>query len=91
MRRAIASVWSAVRKVSVLVIAAKPIVGLTDSASMRHMADSVRERALALSSRRIWSGLVVLVILLLFLAWLDGGEQPLREIVEPVAVPEGLQ
>jgi len=41
--------------------------------------------------RRGWTVLAVIVVLLLALAWYDGGERPLREITEPVAVPEGLQ
>lgn len=40
-------------------------------------------------SRRIVIGLAVVVIMVLALAWIDGGEEPLREIVEPVAMPEG--
>jgi len=36
-------------------------------------------------------GLVLIVILLLALAWYDGGEEPVREIVEPVALPGGAE
>jgi len=43
-----------------------------------------------MSSRRIGIGLAVVVILLLAIAWLDGGEEPLREISQPVAVPQGV-
>jgi hypothetical protein len=32
-----------------------------------------------------WIGVVVLALLVY--AWIDGGEEPLRPIVEPVAVP----
>ena len=42
-----------------------------------------------MSSRRIGIGLAIVVILLLAIAWIDGGEEPLREISQPVAVPEG--
>ncbi|HET9628733.1 MAG TPA: hypothetical protein VFP14_04535 [Novosphingobium sp.] len=33
----------------------------------------------------------VLVLVLLGWAWLDGGREPLREITEPVAVPEAAK
>jgi hypothetical protein len=33
-----------------------------------------------------WIGAVLLALLVY--AWIDGGEEPLRPIVEPVAVPE---
>lgn len=33
----------------------------------------------------------VLVLALLGWAWLDGGREPLREITEPVAVPEAAK
>ena len=36
-----------------------------------------------------WIGL--LLVALLVYAWIDGGEEPLRPIVEPVAVPENAQ
>ncbi len=68
--------------VSVLVIAAQPIVGLTRSATVTDEAQS-----LAMSLRRIGIGLALIVILLLAIAWIDGGEEPLREIVTPVALP----
>jgi hypothetical protein len=35
--------------------------------------------------------IVALVLALLVYAWIDGGEEPLRPIVEPVSVPEGVQ
>lgn len=34
--------------------------------------------------------LIVLTLLLLLLAWYQGGEQPIRLIEEDVAVPEGV-
>jgi hypothetical protein len=34
-------------------------------------------------------GLAVLVVLVLAIAWIDGGEESLHEISQPVAVPEG--
>jgi hypothetical protein len=42
---------------------------------------------LAIQSRRNRIILAVVAVLLLALAWYDGGERSLREIVEPVAVP----
>lgn len=46
--------------------------------------------SVTLQMRRNWllTGLVVFVILVLACAWLDGGREPLREIAEPVHVPE---
>lgn len=32
-----------------------------------------------------------LILALLVYAWIDGGREPLREIVQPVAVPESAQ
>jgi hypothetical protein len=34
---------------------------------------------------------LALVILLLALAWIDGGREPLREIVSPVPMPGGAR
>jgi hypothetical protein len=34
--------------------------------------------------------LIVLMLLVLFLAWYQGGEQPIRLIEEDVPVPEGV-
>lgn len=45
---------------------------------------------MAIASRRIRITLIVLAVLLVALAWYDGGERTLREIAEPVAVPEGV-
>jgi len=42
-------------------------------------------------SRRIWQGLALAAILFLAFAWFDGGEEPMREIVEPVALPGAAQ
>jgi hypothetical protein len=38
----------------------------------------------------LW-GLGAAVLLLIAYAWIDGGEQPLREIAQPVAVPGAAQ
>ena len=35
--------------------------------------------------------IVAVVVVLLIYAWIDGGEEPLRPIVEPVPVPETAQ
>lgn len=37
------------------------------------------------------AGLAVLLLLALTLAWIDGGREPMRDIAQPVAVPEMLQ
>ena len=44
-----------------------------------------------MSSRRIREGLVLIGVLLLAYAWFDGGEEPLREITEPVVVPGDMR
>lgn len=45
-----------------------------------------------MADRRIWVFLAVAAVsLLLVYAWADGGEEPLRDIVTPVAVPGGAQ
>jgi len=43
-----------------------------------------------MSSKRILEGLAVIAVLLLAYAWYDGGEEPLRNISEPVAVPANV-
>lgn len=40
--------------------------------------------------RRILAIPAVIVVILI-VAWIDGGEQPVRPIVEPVEVPEGAR
>ncbi len=40
--------------------------------------------------RRNTALLIVLTLLVLMLAWYQGGEQPVRPIEEAVAVPEGV-
>jgi hypothetical protein len=45
---------------------------------------------LAMTGKRIGWIIAVLVALLVY-AWIDGGEEPLRPIVEPIAVPENAQ
>ncbi|WP_338446052.1 hypothetical protein V5F89_12975 [Pelagerythrobacter marensis] len=44
-----------------------------------------------MTGRRAVGALVVLVAALLLYAWIDGGEEPLRPIAEPVPVPEGIR
>jgi hypothetical protein len=43
--------------------------------------------------RRNWlvAGFGAIVLALLSYAWIDGGREPLREIVVPVAVPESAR
>lgn len=45
---------------------------------------------MAIVGRKGWllAGLAVIVLLVLAYAWLEGGKQPLREISEPVPLPE---
>ena len=37
---------------------------------------------------RIGVGAIFLLAILIVYAWIDGGREPVREIVQPVAVPE---
>jgi len=46
---------------------------------------------MALEKRRIGWIAGAIVVALLAYAWIDGGEEPLRPIVEPVAVPEPVR
>ena len=43
-----------------------------------------------MTGKRIGWILAALIALLVY-AWIDGGEEPLRPIVEPIAVPENEQ
>ena len=44
-----------------------------------------------MTGRRIGWVAAVLVALVLVYAWIDGGEEPLRPIVQPIEVPEAGQ
>jgi hypothetical protein len=44
-----------------------------------------------MSRRQIAWIAAALVAALLLYAWIDGGEEPLRPIVQPVAMPEGVR
>jgi hypothetical protein len=41
--------------------------------------------------RKVWllAGLGAVILAILIYAWIDGGREPLREIVVPVPLPEG--
>lgn len=56
------------------------------------METGLKETAvLAMADRRIWWLLAVLLaVAVLVYAWIDGGEEPMRDIVVPVAVPGGV-
>ena len=44
-----------------------------------------------MSGRRIgWIAAALLGVLLVY-AWIDGGERPLRPVVQPVPLPEGVR
>ena len=46
---------------------------------------------MTMSARRIgWIAAALFGALLLY-AWIDGGEEPLRAIVQPVAVPDNVR
>jgi hypothetical protein len=42
---------------------------------------------MAMTSRRIVWWVAALIMLLLIFAWIDGGEEPVREIIQPVELP----
>ena len=44
-----------------------------------------------MSARRVGIIAAALLASLLLYAWIDGGEEPLRPIVQPVAAPERVQ
>jgi hypothetical protein len=46
-----------------------------------------RSAGLAMTGRRAVGAIVVLVAALVLYAWIDGGEEPLRPIAQPVALP----
>ncbi len=43
---------------------------------------------MAMAGRRIVWWIVALIMLLLIFAWIDGGEEPVHEIVQPVELPD---
>lgn len=45
---------------------------------------------LTISARRIGIYLAIALALVILAAWIDGGEEPLRQVSQPVAVPEGV-
>jgi hypothetical protein len=51
----------------------------------------LRTRPQAMGRRRILIIVVLLVGALLAYAWIDGGREPLRQISEPVPLPEDFQ
>ncbi|WP_171032992.1 hypothetical protein [Qipengyuania marisflavi] len=48
-------------------------------------------KKLAIKGTRIGCILVIVLLAALVAAWVDGGEEPLRPIEEPVAMPESAQ
>ncbi|MCB2083318.1 MAG: hypothetical protein H6920_11525 [Sphingomonadaceae bacterium] len=44
---------------------------------------------MTISARRIGIYLAIAAALVVLAAWIDGGEEPLRDISQSVAVPEG--
>jgi len=44
-----------------------------------------------MSGRQVRWTVAALVGAVLLYAWIDGGEEPLRPIVQPVALPEGVR
>jgi polyferredoxin len=48
-------------------------------------------RAVAMSRKNIWLGLLALLALFLVIAWYDGGREPQRLIEQPVELPDGVR
>ena len=44
-----------------------------------------------MSRKKIWLGLLILLVLFLIIAWYDGGREPQRMIEQPVELPEGMR
>ncbi len=44
-----------------------------------------------MSMKRIGMVLAIALVLLLAFAWFDGGQEPIHQIRQPVALPENLQ
>ena len=40
---------------------------------------------------KVWTAVLVLLVLFLIIAWYDGGREPQRLIEQPVEVPEGYR
>ena len=60
-------------------------------ARARHRVLSEDTKNLAAKrSRTVWIVSLVIVAILV-VAWIDGGEEPLRQITQPVDLPEGAQ
>ncbi|MEE4154393.1 MAG: hypothetical protein V2I27_09575 [Erythrobacter sp.] len=38
-------------------------------------------------SKRLWLAIAALLLAVLGIAWIDGGEEPIRPIAEPVSLP----
>jgi len=55
--------------------------------------DIERERVafLAMTGRRIGWIAAALIALVLVYAWIDGGEEPLRPLADPIEVPSAAQ
>ena len=43
---------------------------------------------MAMRLRTVWTVLLVIIVLVLIVAWIDGGREEQRMIVEPVELPE---
>ncbi|WP_275950680.1 hypothetical protein [Croceibacterium selenioxidans] len=41
--------------------------------------------------KKIWLGLLALLVLFLAVAWYDGGREPQRMIEQPIELPEGVK
>ena len=89
MRAASAERSASPVEVCALLIAARPIDALGRGQGIGLFTGDTKN--LAVKRSRI-AGIVVFgVLAILVIAWIDGGEEPLRTISEPVELPENLR
>ena len=46
---------------------------------------------MAMRLNKVWTAVLVLLVLFLIIAWYDGGREPQRLIVQPAELPENLR
>jgi hypothetical protein len=60
---------------------------------MRYRGAQVCEglRLVAMRLSKVWTAVLVLLVLFLVIAWYDGGREPQRMIEQPAEIPENLR
>ena len=48
-------------------------------------------RLVAMRLGKVWTAVLVLLVLFLIIAWYDGGREPQRLIEQPVELPEAMR